>query len=195
VVDDTLRDAARPEQERLARRLKSYEAAAREELTPEHAQDQVLGHADTFVYRTASVLVVVPKTASELDVLSALLAAHLSGVAVELAVEARAGSERFERLIPPEAAQFSSVDELEAIVFGRAFDRVRVLGPATGPAYEAQRALAEASPSVDAEPVHDSGYVELRRYVLEESRSVARHRHGNTSLFAASEHVAQERRG
>jgi hypothetical protein len=56
---------------------------------------------------------------------------------------------------------------------GYRFDRVRVLGPSTGPAFEAQRALAEVSPSLDAEPVHDSGYIELRRYVLEESRSVA----------------------
>lgn len=195
VVEDTLRDATRPEQERLARRLKSYEAAAREELAPEHTQDQVLGYSDTLVYRTASVLVIVPKTTSELDLLSALLAAHLAGAPVEMAVEARPGSERFERLIPQDTPRFSSADELEALVFGRTLDRVRVLGPATGPAFEAQRALAGASPSVDAEPVHDSGYVELRRYVLEESRSIARHRHGNSSLQAAVEHAAKERHG
>jgi RHH-type proline utilization regulon transcriptional repressor/proline dehydrogenase/delta 1-pyrroline-5-carboxylate dehydrogenase len=190
IIDDTLRDATRPEQERLARRLKSYEAAAREELEPEHVQDQVLGFSDTLVYRTASVLVVIPRTASELDVLSALVAAELAGAPVELVVEARPGSERFERLIPAAAVRFSTPDELEALVYGRSFDRVRVLGPATGPAYEAQRALAEASPSLDTEPVHDSGYLELRRYVLEESRSVARHRHGNSSLSAAVDRAA-----
>jgi RHH-type proline utilization regulon transcriptional repressor/proline dehydrogenase/delta 1-pyrroline-5-carboxylate dehydrogenase len=193
IIDDTLHAATRPEQERLARRLKSYEAAAREELEPEHVQDQVLGFSDTLVYRTARVLVVIPKTVSELDVLSALLAAHLAGTPVELCVEERAGSERFERLISPEATRFAQVDELEAIVFGRTFDRVRVLGPSTGPAFEAQLALAQASPSLETEAVHDSGYVELRRYVLEESRSVARHRHGNLSLSAATDRITSAR--
>jgi RHH-type proline utilization regulon transcriptional repressor/proline dehydrogenase/delta 1-pyrroline-5-carboxylate dehydrogenase len=187
IIDDTLRDAARPEQERLARRLKSYEAAAREELEPEHAQDQVLGFSDVLVYRSAAVLVVVPKTTSELDLLSALVAAHLAAVPIELCVEVRPESARFERLVTPAAVRFADAEELERVTRGRSFDRIRVLGPATGPAYEAQRALAEATTSVEAEPVHDSGYVELRRYVLEESRSVARHRHGNMSLNAALE--------
>jgi RHH-type proline utilization regulon transcriptional repressor/proline dehydrogenase/delta 1-pyrroline-5-carboxylate dehydrogenase len=193
IIDDTLRDATKPEQERLARRLKSYEAAAREELEPEHVQDQVLGFSDTLVYRTAKVLVVIPKTTSELDVLSALVAVELAGAPVELCVEGRPGSERFERLIAAGAVRFANTDELEAFVFGRSFDRVRVLGPSTGPAFEAQRALAEASPSLDAEPVHDSGYIELRRYVLEESRSVARHRHGNLSLSLAVDQATTAR--
>jgi hypothetical protein len=70
-------------------------------------------------------------------------------------------------------------------VEGRSYERVRVLGPATGPAFEAQRALVEVSPHLEAEPVHDAGYVELRRFTVEQSRSVARHRHGNLSLFGA----------
>jgi RHH-type proline utilization regulon transcriptional repressor/proline dehydrogenase/delta 1-pyrroline-5-carboxylate dehydrogenase len=193
IIDDTLRDATRPEQERLARRLKSYEAAAREELEPEHVQDQVLGFSDTLVYRTANVLVVVPKTASELDVLSALVAAQLAGAPIELCAELRHASERFERLIPGETARFSTAEELSALVAERSFDRVRVLGPSTGPAFEAQRALAAVSPSLETEPVHDSGYIELRRYVLEESRSVARHRHGNLSLSAAAAEHASTR--
>ena len=187
IIDDTLRDSARPEQERLARRLKSYESAAREELEPEHAQDQVLGSSDVLVYRTATVLVVVPRTTGELDVLCALVAAHLAGVPVELCAEVRPESARFERLVTPAAIRFADAAELERLTRGRSFDRVRVLGPATGPSYEALRVLDEASTSVEAEPVHDSGYVELRRYVLEESRSIARHRHGNLSLNTAAE--------
>jgi RHH-type proline utilization regulon transcriptional repressor/proline dehydrogenase/delta 1-pyrroline-5-carboxylate dehydrogenase len=193
IIEDTLRDAARPEQERLARRLKSYESAAREELEPEHVQDQVLGFSDTLVYRTASVLVVIPKTVSELDILSALVAAALTGSPVELCAELRPGSERFERLLPEQTARFTTAEELAALVAGRGFDRVRVLGPSTGPAFEAQRALNEASPLLDTDAVHDSGYVELRRYVLEESRSIARHRHGNLSLSMAIDEVAAGR--
>ncbi len=185
IIDDTLRDAARPEQEHLARRLKSYEAAAHDELLPEHAQAEVLGFADTFVYRPAHVLVVVPKTVSELDVLSALLAARLVHAAVSIVAEERHESRRFKRLVGEATPRFSDVPTLVALAARDHYERVRVLGPATGPAFEATRALGEASPHLDAEPVHDAGYVELRRYTVEQSRSVARHRHGNLSLTAA----------
>jgi RHH-type proline utilization regulon transcriptional repressor/proline dehydrogenase/delta 1-pyrroline-5-carboxylate dehydrogenase len=190
VIADTLRDATRPEQERLARRLKSYEVAAREELEPEHQQDQVLGFSDQLVYRPAHVLLVVPKSASELDLLSALLAAELARAKVEIVAEHRVASARFERLVPAEAAGwYATAGELERRILGRSFDRVRVLGPSTGPAYEAAKALDAVSPSVEVEPVHDVGYVELRRFVLEQSQSVARHRHGNMSLVAAVERL------
>jgi RHH-type proline utilization regulon transcriptional repressor/proline dehydrogenase/delta 1-pyrroline-5-carboxylate dehydrogenase len=192
VIADTLRDATRPEQERLARRLKSYEVAAREELEPEHQQDQVLGFSDQLVYRPAHVLLVVPKSASELDLLSALLAAQLARAKVEVVAEHRVASARFERLVPAEAAGwYATAGELERRIAGRSFDRVRVLGPSTGPAYEAAKALEAASPSLETEPVHDAGYVEVRRFALEQSRSVARHRHGNMSLVAAVERLKQ----
>ncbi|HEV8550073.1 MAG TPA: hypothetical protein VGQ57_13610, partial [Polyangiaceae bacterium] len=187
VIDDTLRDATRPEQEHLARRLRSYEAAARTELWLAHAQAEVLGFSDTFVYRPARVLVVVPKSASELDVLSALLAARLAGADPDVAAEVRHESARFTRLIPPERARFSDAAALGELVRGREYERVRVLGPATGPAFDALAVLVEASPHLDADPVHDAGYVELRRYTVEQSRSVARHRHGNLSLSLALE--------
>jgi hypothetical protein len=61
----------------------------------------------------------------------------------------------------------------------REWDRVRVVGPKAS-AVAARVELVV--PSVEAGAVHDSGYVELRRYVLEQSRSIARHRHGNMSL-------------
>jgi hypothetical protein len=187
ILDDTLRDAERPEQERLARRLRSYEIAAREELEPAHVQDQVLGFSDVLVYRPAHVLLVVARGASELDVLSALLAARLAGARVELCVERRSESTRFERLVPEDAERFETPAELRALTEGRSFDRVRLLGPLAGRVSEALAGLLELCPSLEAEPVHDAGYVELRRYVLEQSQSVARHRHGNLSLSAAVE--------
>jgi RHH-type proline utilization regulon transcriptional repressor/proline dehydrogenase/delta 1-pyrroline-5-carboxylate dehydrogenase len=188
VIADTLRDGPRSEQEQLARRLKSYESAAREELVPAHQQDQVLGSSDQLVYRPARVLLVVPKSASELDVLSALFAAQLVGAKVELAAEHRPATARFQRLVPSDAAAwYATAAELERRVAGRSFDRVRVLGPATGRANETPQVFAAISPSLDADPVHDSGYVELRRFALEQSQSIARHRHGNMSLIAAVE--------
>jgi RHH-type proline utilization regulon transcriptional repressor/proline dehydrogenase/delta 1-pyrroline-5-carboxylate dehydrogenase len=192
VIADTLRDATRPEQEHLARRLKSYEAAAQGELHPAHPQAEVLGFADTFVYRPARVLVVVPRSASELDLLSALFAAQLVGAEVTLAVEERPGSERFRRLLPEATARFADAKALAALDLA-GFDRIRVLGPATGPAAEATPTLVAASSHLDADPVHDSGYVELRRYVVEQSRSVAQHRHGNLSLTIALERRKTQR--
>jgi hypothetical protein len=146
------------------------------------------------VYRPAHVLLVVPKSASELDVLSALFAAQLVGAKLELVAEHRAPSERFERLVPPDAAAwYASAAELERRLAGRSFDRVRVLGPATGRAHETAAVFDAVSPSVEAEPVHDAGYVELRRYALEQSQSIARHRHGNMSLVAAVERRRKNR--
>ena len=195
VIDDTLRDATRPEQERLARRLKSYEAAAHDELLPAHVQAEVLGFSDTFHYRPARVLLIVPKTAGELDLLSALIAAALVGAEVELAVEERHASARFRHLVPADAPRYDDPDLLAAIAGGTPYDRIRVLGPATGPAAEAAAALVRASPHLDAEPVHDSGYIELRRYTTEQSRSVALHRHGNLSLMGALERRRADRAG
>jgi RHH-type proline utilization regulon transcriptional repressor/proline dehydrogenase/delta 1-pyrroline-5-carboxylate dehydrogenase len=194
VIANTLRDAARPEQEHLARRLKSYEAAAQGELHPGHAQAEVLGFADTFVYRPARVLVVVPRSASELDLLSALFAAQLVGAALTLAVEERPGSDRFRRLLPGGTPRFADARALVGLELA-GYDRIRVLGPATGPAAEAAPTLVAASSHLDADPVHDSGYVELRRYVVEQSRSVAQHRHGNLSLTAALERRKAQRAG
>ncbi|HKO52944.1 MAG TPA: bifunctional proline dehydrogenase/L-glutamate gamma-semialdehyde dehydrogenase [Polyangiaceae bacterium] len=187
IVADTLRDATRPEQERLARRLKSYETAARDELLVEHAQAEVLGFSDIFSYRPARVLVVVPKTASELDLISVLLASRLVRAELDIVAEERHESRRFMRLVGEMAPRFADARTLALLVQRQSYERIRVLGPATGPAFEATRALVEASPHLDSEPVHDAGYVELRRYTLEQSRSVARHRHGNLSLIAALE--------
>jgi len=187
IIADTLRDATRPEQEQLARRLNSYEAAAHGELLAVHAQTEVLGFSDTFAYRPAHVLVVVPKTASELDLLSTLLAARLVHAQLDLVVEERHESARFKRLVGETTPRFADTHGLLARASHPSYDRVRVLGPATGPAFEATRALASASPHLDSEPVHDAGYVELRRYTLEQSQSVAHHRHGNLSLIAAME--------
>jgi len=187
IIADSLRDATRPEQDRLARRLKSYEAAAHDELLVEHAQAEVLGFSDTFSYRPARVLLIVPKTASELDLLSALLAARLVHAELDLVVEERHESRRFMRLVGEATPRFVDTPTLLAQALRESYERVRVLGPATGPAFEATRALVDASPHLDSEPVHDAGYVELRRYTLEQSRSVARHRHGNLSLIMAIE--------
>ncbi|HEX5100843.1 MAG TPA: aldehyde dehydrogenase family protein, partial [Polyangiaceae bacterium] len=195
VIDDTLRDATRPEQERLARRLKSYEAAAHDELAPAHAQAEILGFSDTFHYRPARVLLIVPKSTGELDLLSALIATTLVGAKVDMAVEERHASARFLHLVPADAPRFDDPELLAAVAGGTLYDRIRVLGPATGPAAEAAAALVRASPHLDADPVHDSGYIELRRYTTEQSRSVALHRHGNLSLIAALERRRADQAG
>ena len=189
IIDDTLRDATRPEQERLAHRLESYEAAARDELLVEHPQAEVLGFSDTFCYRPARVLLVVPKTASELDLLSALLAARLVHAELDLLVEERHESRRFQRLAGDHTPRFADAKTLIELAQRGRHERARVLGPATGPAFEATRALVEMSSHLDSEPVHDAGYIELRRYTIEQSRSVARHRHGNLSLVAALDRI------
>ena len=147
----------------------------------------MLGFSDTFSYRPARVLLIVPKTASELDLLSALLAARLVHAELDLVVEERHESRRFMRLVGEATPRFVDTPTLLAQALRESYERVRVLGPATGPAFEATRALVDASPHLDSEPVHDAGYVELRRYTLEQSRSVARHRHGNLSLIMAIE--------
>jgi RHH-type proline utilization regulon transcriptional repressor/proline dehydrogenase/delta 1-pyrroline-5-carboxylate dehydrogenase len=173
-------------QEALARRLKSYERALVLEILPEHHQDEVLGHEDRLTYVPCRLAVVLLTGTSTLDALSVLIAAEWVGSPPTLLVE-----DAFDALDPElvealEAERFSGVVDLESRLASRAWDRVRLVGPRAGGF--ASR-LDAVSPSVEAGPVHDSGYVELRRYVLEQSRSIARHRHGNLSLPHALQSV------
>jgi RHH-type proline utilization regulon transcriptional repressor/proline dehydrogenase/delta 1-pyrroline-5-carboxylate dehydrogenase len=181
IVDDRLRDAGRPEQERLARRMKSYEAALFDEIDVVHAADEVLGHEDSFVYRPCRMAVVVLAGSEELDLLCTLVAAHMVGAEIELFAEEGAPS-AIQRMLGEDPLFFRTLEELEAPLVEGRFERLRLLGTE---ARAASARLTSAAPSLDADPVSESGYVELRRYVSEQSRSIARHRHGNLSLYLA----------
>jgi RHH-type transcriptional regulator, proline utilization regulon repressor / proline dehydrogenase / delta 1-pyrroline-5-carboxylate dehydrogenase len=181
IMDDRLRDADAAEQHELARRLRSYEAALFDELDRVHPQDEVLGHADSLVYRPCRVGVIVLRGVSELDLLCTLVAAHMVGAELELFAEAGA-SEAIEEILGEDVSWFESLSHIEAPVREERYERLRLVGP------EARRAaqlLADTAPSLDADPVSDSGYIELRRYVIEQCRSIARHRYGNLSLHFA----------
>jgi RHH-type proline utilization regulon transcriptional repressor/proline dehydrogenase/delta 1-pyrroline-5-carboxylate dehydrogenase len=78
IVADRLRDAEKLEQEWLARRLRSYEHALSLEMEPLHAQDEVFGHEDVFSYQPARVAIVALRGTSELDLLTALVAARFA---------------------------------------------------------------------------------------------------------------------
>jgi len=181
-IAEVLRDGEKSVQEALARRLRSYERALDAELGPEHAQDDVLGHEDTFVYRPARVALVVGAGASALDVLSATVAARLVEAELTIVLDVSAGPYSPLLRAALESSLFQSLSEVRAPLVGMTWDRVRVLGLDQR---AVQGALAGLAPSIDCSAVHETGYVELRRYVLEQSRSIARHRHGNLSLALA----------
>jgi len=142
----------------------------------------VLGHEDLFLYRPARVALVVVAGSSALDVLCAAVAARLVEAELVVLLDERAGpySEPLRAALSPVA--FSTLAEVHAALAGMTWDRLRVLGLDPG---AAQAELADLAPSIDCSVVHDAGYVELRRYVIEQSRSIARHRHGNLSLALA----------
>jgi RHH-type proline utilization regulon transcriptional repressor/proline dehydrogenase/delta 1-pyrroline-5-carboxylate dehydrogenase len=176
---EVFKHGPKPVQEALARRLKSYERALELEILPEHPQDEVLGHEDLLAYVPCRLAIVLLSGTSTLDALSVLIATEWVGSPPALFVE-----DAFDALLPEllealEAQRFSGAVDLESRLAVRAWDRVRLVGPK---ASVVGRRLGAVAPSVEAAPVHDSGYVELRRYVLEQSRSIARHRHGNLSL-------------
>ncbi|HEY3498178.1 MAG TPA: aldehyde dehydrogenase family protein, partial [Polyangiaceae bacterium] len=181
VVADKLRDAERPEQERLARRLRSYESALLGEIDVMHAQDEVLGHEDALVYRPCRAAVVVLRGVDDIDLLSTLLAAHMVGAEAEFYAQEGASDEIL-RPLGEDVVYFQSLGEIEELVQEGRYERVRVVGADLGAAFAV---LGDTSPSLDVDPVSDSGYIELRRYVTEQSRSVALHRYGNLSLYLA----------
>jgi RHH-type proline utilization regulon transcriptional repressor/proline dehydrogenase/delta 1-pyrroline-5-carboxylate dehydrogenase len=176
----------KPVQEALARRLKSYERALELEILPEHRQDEVLGHEDLLVYVPCRLAIVLLSGTSTLDALSVLIAAEWVGSPPTLFVEEDFDTLRPELLEALEAERFSGVVDLESRLGRRDWDRVRVVGPK---APTVVRRLDAAAPSIDGAPVHDSGYMELRRSVLEQSQSIARHRHGNMSLPLALQSI------
>jgi RHH-type proline utilization regulon transcriptional repressor/proline dehydrogenase/delta 1-pyrroline-5-carboxylate dehydrogenase len=159
----------------LGRRVGSYERAYRDEIGVTHAQDRVLGHEDVILYQPANVLLVLGPDTNDLDFLATLVAAQLSGVEPRVLSHINLKGDIYDGLAPL-LARYGSAAELEAELTAAPYDRLRVLGAT----------LAELGvdpdvlpPSVEVQPVSESGYVELRRYVIEQSRSIARHRYGN----------------
>jgi hypothetical protein len=178
-VAELFKTAPKAEKDTLARRLKSYERALRLEIEPQHAQDEVLGHEDALVYVPCRVAVVLLSGTTLLDALSVLIAAEWVGSPPVVLAERSFDALSSELLEVLEAERFSSSSDLASLLSVRTWDRVRVVGPT---AAVVALELEASAPSVESGAVHDSGYVELRRYVLEQARSIARHRHGNLSL-------------
>jgi RHH-type proline utilization regulon transcriptional repressor/proline dehydrogenase/delta 1-pyrroline-5-carboxylate dehydrogenase len=178
-VAELFKNAPKSDKDALARRLKSYERALTLEIIPQHAQDEVLGHEDTLVYVRCRVAIVLLSGTSALDALSALIAAEWVGSPPVVLVDGSFDAISAELVEVLEAERFSSTADLVSRLSVRTLDRVRVIGPSAG---TVALALEGSAPSVESGAVHDSGYVELRRYVLEQASSIARHRHGNMSL-------------
>jgi RHH-type proline utilization regulon transcriptional repressor/proline dehydrogenase/delta 1-pyrroline-5-carboxylate dehydrogenase len=190
VVADLLRDSSVPLREVLARRLRSYEAALVTELEPAHAQDDVFGHADRFVYQPARVALVALHGTEELDLVTALVASRFARATVDLFLDETLHGALVPRLVEAGATTFASLRALTGKLAERSYERLRLLAPVPADALAVVSAVA---PLVDADPVSDSGYVELRRYVLEQSQSIAHHRYGNLSLFWALESAEKAR--
>ncbi|HEX6766966.1 MAG TPA: aldehyde dehydrogenase family protein, partial [Polyangiaceae bacterium] len=186
IVADLLRDAPKSVREILARRLRSYEQALASEIEPPHAQDEILGHEDVFRYRPARVALVAMAGTNEIETVTALVAARSVRAEVDVFIDALFGGSTFERLVEMGATRFDSPRALAVSLADKGYDRLRLLDP--DPA-RGLAALGSVAPLFDAEPVSDVGYVELRRYVLEQSVSRAHHRYGNLSLFWATEHA------
>jgi RHH-type proline utilization regulon transcriptional repressor/proline dehydrogenase/delta 1-pyrroline-5-carboxylate dehydrogenase len=184
VVADTLRDADRALQERLARRLRSYETARDHELAVPHPQAEVLGFRDEFLYRPLRVALLAYPGVSDFDLMSALLAARLSQANLTAFAQGTLSSPLLDRVFGDALPRFRSAADLPEILAELGADRLRVLG---SPRPSDLAILSALVPSVEAEPVHDSGFIELRRYVAEQSRSLSRHRYGNPSLYLALE--------
>lgn len=182
VVADTLRDAARPVQEQLARRLRSYETARDHELAVAHPQAEILGFRDEFVYRPLRVALLAYPGVSDFDLMSALVAARLSQANLTVFAQESLASPLLARVFSDALPRFRSADDLPEILAELGADRLRVLG---SPRPSDLATLSVLVPSLEADPVHDSGYIELRRYVAEQSRSLSRHRYGNASLYLA----------
>jgi RHH-type proline utilization regulon transcriptional repressor/proline dehydrogenase/delta 1-pyrroline-5-carboxylate dehydrogenase len=181
-IAEVLRDGAPAVRDVLACRLRSYERALTLELVPVHVEDQILGHEELFVYRPCRVVLLVLRGTSPLDALSAGLAGRAVAADLRVLLEEGAGPFSQALLAGLEAEPISGVGAVAEALFGTRIDRLRIVG---GEAAHARTVLAGLAPSVEHESVHESGYVELRRYALEQSRSVARHRHGNLSLERA----------
>jgi RHH-type proline utilization regulon transcriptional repressor/proline dehydrogenase/delta 1-pyrroline-5-carboxylate dehydrogenase len=184
LVADSLRDFEKSEQEVLARRLKSYEHAFALEMEPLHPQDDVLGHEDVFLYQPARVALVAVRGTTDVDLLTALVAARLANAELDVFLDESLSGSLVERVAAPGASRFASARAVAGKLAERGYERLRLLEPAPG---EALSVLGAVAPLVDAEPVSDSGYVELRRYVLEQTRGIAHHRYGNLSLTWALE--------
>jgi RHH-type proline utilization regulon transcriptional repressor/proline dehydrogenase/delta 1-pyrroline-5-carboxylate dehydrogenase len=191
IVAELLREAPVPAREVLARRLRSYEHALALELEPLHPQDALLGHEDVFAYQPARVGVVVLHGTEELDLVTTLVAARFVQANVELYLEESLGGPVAQRMAAAGASRFASVRAVAGRLAEREFERVRLLEPTPG---EALAVLSAVAPLIDGEPVSDSGYVELRRYVLEQSRSIAHHRYGNLSLHFALEATKKKKK-
>ena len=147
----------------------------------------MLGHEDVFVYQPASVAVVALHGTDELDLVTTLVAARLVNARVNVLLDETLAGPVITRLAENGAEPFASPRALAGKLAERGYERLRLLDPGYGEPRDALALLSAIAPLVNAEPVSDSGYVELRRYVLEQTRSIAHHRYGNLSLYWALE--------
>lgn len=179
-VQQVERALSADDRERLLTGLKSYRQAFLEDLGLSHTQDQVLGFLDELCYRPSRVLLLAMPGADTVDLTLTLVAARLVGASVTLVLHPDlVHDDSLDPIRRLEALPFQGWEALRALLEKGAHDRLRYLGP------EAPEALFEVGllvSAVDAEPVHASGRIELLRYVWEQSRSIAHHRHGNLGL-------------
>jgi hypothetical protein len=136
----------------LARRLKSYEHAFELEMEPLHPQDDVLGHEDVFLYQPARVALVALRGTTDVDLLTALVAARLANAELDVFLDESLSGNLVERIAAPGASRFASARAVAGKLVERGYERLRLLEPTPGRRSQ-RRAVA---PLVDAEPVSDT---------------------------------------
>lgn len=158
------------------RRLANYREVFELEFGRIHPQDEVLGVHNLLRYQPSRVLLYLPPKCKLLDALSCLAAARMVNAAPVVLLSAELSTRPVFRDLAAFAQTCESIGVVSELVRRRRIQRLRC--PATPP-----KALwtlpIELAVSIATGPAHDDGYVELRRYLNEQSVSVSYHRYGN----------------
>jgi RHH-type transcriptional regulator, proline utilization regulon repressor / proline dehydrogenase / delta 1-pyrroline-5-carboxylate dehydrogenase len=170
---DWLTDAVSPAAAAtLERAAHSYAAAWKETFRVEHDPSQVLGEANLFRYRPVSkVLLRMESPADWVAGAQVMMAASICGAPIELSVSSDATpGARFP------VGDFAVEADREWAHRTAHAERVRLLHR---PAEQTLKLAHAAHARIVDEPVLESGRMELRHYLREQSVTITRHRYGN----------------
>ncbi len=164
------------DREQLEARFHNYSKVFDQEFSRAHPQADVLGQHNVLRYQPCRVLLLLGVGSHLLDVLSCLLAARMARAVLTLLASPQFAISPLSRGLPFEVERYESQSVLGELLKRRSIERLRCVGPSTR---ELEELPSRHAVFVDAGPAHDDGYVELRRYLKEQSVCTSTHRYGN----------------
>lgn len=166
------------ERDTFRTRLHNYRKVQELEFSRMHPQDDIEGVHNLFRYQPSRVLLLLTPKCTLLDALSSLLAARLCGAELTVLMSPELTLRPIFRELKSSAQVVETFASIGRHVSKYRIQRLRCPGELPN---ELWKLPSKHAVSITAGPADGDGYIELRRYLNEQSVCVSYHRYGNLS--------------